>query len=79
MKAKVFVKFKPSVLDPQGQAILHSLHAMGLSGFTDVRQGKFFEIEINSNSKEEALELLNTASQKLLANTVIESFEVVLP
>lgn len=76
MKAQVTVRLKPSVLDPQGKAILGAIHSFGLELVTDVRQGKVFDIELNAKDKSEAEMALKKISEKLLANTVIEGFEV---
>ncbi|HKX12603.1 MAG TPA: phosphoribosylformylglycinamidine synthase subunit PurS [bacterium] len=76
MKAKVTVKLKKGVLDPQGKAILNSGHALGFEELTDVRAGKVFEIDLNTEDKAKAEPRLKQLADKLLANTVIESFEV---
>lgn len=76
MKAQVTVRLKASVLDPQGKAILGAIHSLGLESVTDLRQGKIFDIELNANNKSEAESALKKISEKLLANTVIEGFEV---
>ncbi len=76
MKARVFVTLKPSVFDPQGQTIADALHSMGYSGIGDVRQGKFFELELQSHSAESARALAAEVADKLLANPVIESYRI---
>ena len=76
MKARVFVTLKPSVFDPQGQTIADALHSMGYTGIGDVRQGKFFEIEMPSKSSDQARALAAEVADKLLANPVIESYRV---
>ena len=76
MKARVFVTLKPSVFDPQGQTIADALRSMGYSGVGDVRQGKYFELEVNSGSADEARALASEVADKLLANPVIESYRV---
>jgi phosphoribosylformylglycinamidine synthase subunit PurS len=78
MKARVFVTLKPSVFDPQGQAIAEALHSMGYAGVSDVRQGKYFEIEVGTDSAEQARALVGEVADKLLANPVIESYRVEL-
>ena len=78
MKAQVFVKLKPSVLDPQGQAILHSVGSLGLDGVKEIRQGKVFEVELETSDRGQAEEILKALGEKLLANTVIENFTVQL-
>ena len=76
MKARVFVTLKPSVFDPQGQTIADALHSMGYTGIGDVRQGKFFEIEMPSKSSDQARALAAEVADKLLANPVIESYRI---
>ncbi len=76
MKARVFVTLKPSVFDPQGQTIADALHSMGYSGVGDVRQGKYFELEVDSSSAEQARALASEVADKLLANPVIESYRI---
>ena len=76
MRARVFVTLKPSVFDPQGQTIADALHSMGYAGIGDVRQGKYFELEIAGSSREAAQALAGEVAHKLLANPVIESYRV---
>lgn len=76
MKARVFVTLKPSVFDPQGQTIADALHSMGYAGIGDVRQGKYFELEVSSASAEQARALASEIADKLLANPVIESYRI---
>ena len=76
MKARVFVTLKPSVFDPQGQTIVEALHSMGYAGVGDVRQGKYFELEVISTSAEQARALASEVADKLLANPVIESYRI---
>lgn len=77
MKANVYVTLKPSVLDPQGKAIHHSAELLGFSKIADVRQGKFFEIDIdNVSSEEEAQKAAEQIARDVLANPVIEDFRV---
>ena len=76
MKARVFVTLKPSVFDPQGRAITDALHSMGYTGVGDVRQGKFFELELNAGSADQAKALASEVADKVLANPVIESYRV---
>ena len=78
MKARVFVTLKPSVFDPQGRTIAEALHSMGYTGVGDVRQGKYFELEVEAGSTEEARTLVSDVADKLLANPVIESYRVEL-
>ena len=76
MKARVFVTLKPSVFDPQGRTIADALHSMGYTGVGDVRQGKYFELEVDATSAEAARMLVSDVADKLLANPVIESYRV---
>lgn len=76
MRARVFVTLKPSVFDPQGQTIADALHSMGYGAVGDVRQGKYFELELNSTSADQARSLASELADKLLANPVIESYRV---
>jgi phosphoribosylformylglycinamidine synthase len=76
MKARVFVTLKPSVFDPQGHTIADALHSMGYKGIGDVRQGKYFELEVDAKSADAARALASEVADKLLANPVIESYRV---
>ena len=76
MKARVFVTLKQSVFDPQGQTIADALHSMGYGDVGDVRQGKYFELELKSASADHARTLAAEVADKLLANPVIESYRV---
>lgn len=77
MKAKVYVTLKPSVLDPQGKAIKHSVELLGYEGVSDIRQGKYFEIAIDgpltaAQGREEAVRM----ARDVLSNPIIEDFRV---
>lgn len=74
MKAKVFVTLKKGVLDPQGKAVTQALHSMSYDSVKDVRQGKYFEIELNVASRNEAEKEIREMCTKLLANMVIEDY-----
>jgi phosphoribosylformylglycinamidine synthase len=75
MKLRVFVTLKPGVLDPQGRAVMNSLHALGFDGVEQVRQGKYLEIEMDGELSGEALDRqADEMCRKLLANTVIENY-----
>lgn len=77
MKAKVYVTLKPSVLDPQGKAIHHSAELLGFDTILDIRQGKYFEIQLADNlSETEANEVATNLAKDVLANPVIEDFRV---
>jgi phosphoribosylformylglycinamidine synthase PurS subunit len=76
MRARVFVTLKPSVFDPQGTTVNEALHALGYNAVKDVRQGKYFELEIEARSADEARRIVSEAAEKLLANPVIESYRI---
>jgi phosphoribosylformylglycinamidine synthase len=76
LKARVFVTLKPSVFDPQGRAITESLHSMSYTGVNDVRQGKYFELELAADSAAAATALASEVADKVLANPVIESYRI---
>ena len=76
MRARVFVTLKPSVFDPQGTTVAEALHTLGYAAVKDVRQGKYFELDIETGSAEEAERLALEAADKLLANPIIESYRV---
>jgi len=76
MQARVFVTLKPSVFDPQGTTVAEALHTLGYASVRDVRQGKYFELEIDAPSPEEAVRLASEAADKLLSNPVIESYRI---
>jgi phosphoribosylformylglycinamidine synthase subunit PurS len=76
MRARVFVTLKPSVFDPQGTTVTEALHTLGYAAVKDVRQGKYFELVIDSTDVEEARRLASEAADKLLANPVIESYRI---
>lgn len=78
MKAKVFVTLKNGVLDPQGKAIGHALEGLGFSGIGDVRQGKVIEIALDETDAERARSSVEDMCKKLLANPVIENYEIEL-
>jgi phosphoribosylformylglycinamidine synthase subunit PurS len=77
MKAKVYVTLKPSVLDPQGKAIKHSVELLGFNGVSDIRQGKYFEIVIEGplNLEQARAEAVRMAHD-VLSNPIIEDFRV---
>jgi phosphoribosylformylglycinamidine synthase len=78
MKARVFVTLKPSVFDPQGHTIAEALHSLGYSHVADVRQGKYFELDLQVGSQAEAERLASEVADRVLANPVIESFRIEL-
>ena len=76
IRARVTVTLKKGVLDPQGKAIEGALAALGFGAIEDVRQGKVFDFRLKGSSKKKAEGELTEMCEKLLANTVIEDFEV---
>ena len=76
MKAKVTVMLKDGVLDPQGEAVKHALNSLEYNTVESVRQGKVIEIVLNETSEETAHKSIKEMCEKLLANTVIESYEI---
>jgi phosphoribosylformylglycinamidine synthase subunit PurS len=77
MKAKVYVTLKPSVLDPQGKAIHHSVELLGYKQIADVRQGKYFEIALDDSiSNAEASVTADKIAKDVLTNPVIEDYRV---
>lgn len=78
MKAQIKITLKDGVLDPQGKAIENTLGALGFGGVNDVRQGKFIEVELDESDETAAREQLDAMCKKLLANTVIENYDIEL-
>ncbi len=76
MKTRVFVTLKPSVFDPQGHTVAEALHTLGYTSVRDVRQGKYFELDLAAESREQAAALAAEVADKLLANPVIESYRI---
>ena len=77
MKIKVVVTLKNGVLDPQGKAIQQTLNSMGFPNVNEVRQGKYFEIEIDEKDESKARIKVEEMCKKLLANLVIEDFKII--
>ena len=78
MKARVTVTLKTGILDPQGKAIEGALKSLGVDSVASVRQGKVFDIEIEGRNRKAAQAALEQAADKLLANTLIENYQVEL-
>ena len=78
MKARVYVMLKSGVLDPQGEAVRHALGALGFDGVQRVRQGKVIELDLAATDKAAAEAEVKEMCEKLLANTVIESYQIEL-
>ena len=77
MKIKVIVTLKHGVLDPQGKAIQQTLSGMNFDNVSEVREGKFFEIEVKEKNETKAKSLVDDMCKKLLANLVIEDYKIV--
>ncbi len=76
MKFSVTVTLKKDVLDPQGAVVEKTLKNMGYSNIENIRQGKYFEIEINESNKENAKKIIEEICNKLLTNMVIEDYSI---
>ena len=77
MKVQVIITLKKNVLDPQGKVIQQTLDSMGFDNISEVRQGKFFEIEIDEKDQKKAKEKVEDLSKKLLTNLVIEDYKII--
>jgi len=77
MKVSVIITLKKNVLDPQGKIIHQTLDGMGFENVNEVRQGKYFEIETKENDKKKAKEEVEEMCKRLLANLVIENYEII--
>ena len=77
MKVSVVITLKKEVLDPQGKVIKNALDGMGFSYINEIRQGKYFEIDINEKDKKKAEEQVENMCKKLLANLVIEDYKII--
>ena len=78
MKARVYVMLTTGVLDPQGEAVRHALGALGFDGVQGARQGKVIELDLAATDKSAAEVEVKEMCEKLLANTVIESYQIEL-
>ena len=77
MKISIIVTLKEEVLDPQGKVIQHTLDNMGFKGVSNIRQGKYFELDIDENNFQKAKSRADELCKKLLANLVIENFQII--
>ena len=77
MKVKIIVTLKNGVLDPQGKAIQQTLNGIGFSNVNKVRQGKYFDIDVNEINEKDAKSKVEDMCKKLLANLVIEDFKII--
>lgn len=78
MKATIYISLKNGVLDPQGKAIENALGQLGFDGVENVRQGKMIELELADTDANQARDRLQEMCEKLLANTVIENYDILL-
>ena len=78
MKISATVTLKKEVLDPQGKVVNQTLKNMGYDSIVNVRQGKYFDIELNETDKEKAKKIVEEISKKLLTNIVIEDYKIIL-
>ena len=76
MRARVYVTLKPSVFDPQGRTIVDALQSLGYDSVADVRQGKYFELDLATTERAQAEKLAADVADKVLANPVIESYRI---
>jgi phosphoribosylformylglycinamidine synthase subunit PurS len=76
MRARVFVTLKPSVFDPQGKTIADALQSLGYANVADVRQGKYFELDLATTEAAQAQRLASEVADKVLANPVIETYRI---
>ena len=77
MKISAIITLKKDVLDPQGKVIHQALDGMGFNNVSEVRQGKYFEIDVKENDPKKAKEIVEKMCSKLLANLVIENFKII--
>lgn len=77
-KAKVNVTLRPSILDPKGKAAHHALQNLGLKEVQQVRIGKFIKLDVDADNEAEAKEIVESACTQLLANEVMEDFEIII-
>jgi|TARA_Y100000590_G_C14832055_1_gene680510 phosphoribosylformylglycinamidine synthase len=77
LKISVIVTLKKEVLDPQGKIINQTINNMGISSISNVRQGKYFDIEVNNNNLEESKKITKEICEKLLVNSVIENYKII--
>lgn len=78
MKARVHITLKSGVLDPQGKAVRNALTSLGFDGIDDVRQGKYLELDLTESDAERARAAVESMCARLLANTVIEDYQIEL-
>ena len=76
MKFSVTVTLKKDVLDPQGKVVQNTIKNLGIQNLTNVRQGKYFEIELNEDNEDSGKEIVEKMCQKLLVNFIIEDYKI---
>ena len=76
LKFSVTITLKKDVLDPQGKVVQNTLNNLGMSNLRNIRQGKFFEIELDENDQKKAEEKINEMCEKLLVNLIIENYSI---
>ena len=76
MKFEIFVTLKKEVLDPQGKAVEGAIQNLGLTNISNIRQGKYFTLEVNDSNEEKATHQAEEACKKLLANLIIEEYSI---
>ena len=76
LKISVTVTLKKDVLDPQGKVILQTLNGMGMENLKNLRQGKYFELELKEENEENAIKQIDDACKKLLVNLIIENYKI---
>ena len=76
MKISVIITLKKDVLDPQGKVVQNTLLNLGMNNLKNIRQGKYFELEIDENDQKKAEEKVNEMCEKLLVNLIIEDFKI---
>ena len=76
MKISVIITLKKDVLDPQGKVVQDALTNLGMNNLQNIRQGKYFEIEINENDQKQAEKKINEMCEKLLVNLIIENYKI---
>ena len=77
MKISAVITLKNDVLDPQGKVIKQTLDGMGFNDINEIRQGKYFEIDVNEDDPQKAKEIVENMCKKLLANLVIENYKII--
>lgn len=77
-KANIKITLRKGILDVQGKAVEHALHSIGFNSLTNVRIGKFVELMVQAENPQKAKEIVHSASEKLIANPIIEDFDITI-